>query len=189
MAVGHYQFEAIHPFADGNGRTGRVLNVLFLIERDLLTLPILYLSRYIVQHKAEYYRLLLDVSRVQRWEEWVFFLLAGVENVSRWTCAKIAAARELMNHTSAFVKRGLPRIHSHELIQVIFEQPYCRIGSLVDRGIAHRQTASVYLKELVRLGVLEEQTAGKEKVFVHPKLLRLMTQDENGFSRYEEKHE
>lgn len=184
MAISHYQFEAIHPFFDGNGRTGRIINVLYLIEQQLLTLPILYLSRYIVQHKQDYYRLLTQVTRKQDWQAWIVFMLQGVQEVSTWTCAKIAAIRRLLEHTSEFVRTRLPRIYSHELIQLIFEQPYCRISDLVERDLAKRQTASVYLKQLCEAGVLNEITAGKEKLFVHPKLIALITQDNNQFSSY-----
>lgn len=175
MAVSHYQFEAIHPFHDGNGRTGRIMNVLYLIEQGLLTLPTLYLSRYIVQHKADYYRLLNQVTSDQAWEPWLVFMLKGVEQTSRWTTDKIVAITQLMESTTTHVKTELPKIYSHELIQLIFEQPYCRISNLVERGIAKRQTASVYLKQLVEVGVLEEVSSGKEKVFVHPKLMMLMS--------------
>ncbi|MBO2690491.1 Fic family protein [Shewanella algae] len=184
MAIAHYQFEAIHPFYDGNGRTGRILNVLFLIEQQLLTLPILYLSRYIVQHKADYYRLLNQVTREGDWQAWLLFMLKGVEQMANWTCGKIAAVRELMELTSEHVRTALPKIYSHELVQVIFEQPYCRISNLVERDIAKRQTASVYLKQLADIGVLEELTVGKEKLFVHPKLMQLMTRDSNQITPY-----
>ncbi|KFZ30653.1 addiction module protein [Pseudidiomarina salinarum] len=176
MAVSHYQFEAIHPFHDGNGRTGRILNVLYLIEQDLLTLPILYLSRYIVQNKQDYYRLLNQVTREQNWEEWLLFMLKGVEQTAIWTVEKIAAIKELMESTTDYIRTELPKIYSYELVQLIFEQPYCRISNLVERGIAKRQTASTYLKDLVDIGVLEEVPSGKEKLFVHPKLMQLMTQ-------------
>ena len=179
MAISHYQFEAIHPFTDGNGRTGRILNVLYLIEKDLLTLPMLYLSRYIVQTKADYHRLLLAVTREEAWEAWLIYMLTGVEQVSRWTCEKIAAIRALMAQTSDRVRERLPRIHSHELIQALFEQPYCRIGTLVERDIAKRQTASAYLKQLVEIGVLREERVGREKLFVQPRLMELMSQDSN----------
>jgi Fic family protein len=184
MAISHYQFEAIHPFYDGNGRTGRILNVLYLIERGLLTLPILYLSRYIVQNKAEYYRLLNQVTQKGQWQAWIIFVLTGVEQVSRWTCAKVAAIRALMVATSDHVRAKLPKIYSHELMQLLFEQPYCRISMLIERGIAKRQTASVYLKQLVEIGVLEEEAAGKEKLFVHTRLLRLMSQETHEFAPY-----
>ena len=94
MAVAHYQFEAIHPFTDGNGRTGRVLNSLFFVSEGLLTLPILYLSRYIIQHNADYYRLLREVTRTDAWEEWVIFMLQGVQETASWTVAKIAASSD-----------------------------------------------------------------------------------------------
>lgn len=184
MAVSHYQFEAIHPFHDGNGRTGRIINILYLLEQGLLTLPILYLSRYIVQHKADYYRLLTSVTSDENWEEWVIFILNGVTEMARWTTQKIAAIRSLIENTSNYIQVTLPKIYSHELVQTIFEQPYCRINNLVERDIAKRQTASVYLKQLAEIGVLEEIQQGKEKLFYHPKLMRLMSQDDNGFQPY-----
>ena len=184
MAVGHYQFEAIHPFTDGNGRTGRVLNSLFLIEEGLLTLPILYLSRYIINHKADYYRLLLQVTREQDWESWLLYILKGVEQTASWTTGKIAAIRALSEQTAAHVRARLPKVYSHELVSLLFEMPYCRIGSLTERGIAKRQTASVYLKQLVDIGVLKEQEAGKEKLFIHPKLMQLLTRDDNKVTAY-----
>lgn len=184
MAIAHYQFEAIHPFTDGNGRTGRVLNILFLIEQELLSLPILYLSRYIVQNKQDYYHLLLEVTRNQNWQDWIIFVLKTVETSASWTTRKIEAVRKLIEQTTEYVRDQLPQIYSHELIQVIFEQPYCRIQDLVQQDIAKRQTASVYLKQLSDIGVLYEMQAGKEKLFVHPKLIQLLTQDNNEFIPY-----
>ncbi|MCP3673329.1 MAG: Fic family protein [Gammaproteobacteria bacterium] len=184
MAVAHYQFEAIHPFLDGNGRTGRVLNILFLINEGLLSLPILYLSRYIVQNKQDYYQLLTSVTRDENWEAWVLYMLKAVESTADWTTKKIGAVRTLINHTTDFVRDKLPKIYSHELVQVIFEQPYCRIGNLVKRDIAKRQTASVYLKQLCDIGVLDEIQVGKEKLFVHSKLINLMTRDINEYKNY-----
>ena len=184
MAISHYQFEAIHPFHDGNGRTGRILNVLYLIEQGLLTLPILYLSRYIVRNKQDYYRLLNQVTQSGNWETWLLFMLRGVEETAIWTCNKIAAIRVLMEKTTSYIREELPKIYSHELVQLIFEQPYCRIHNLVERGIAKRQTASVYLKQLVDIGVLKEVATGKGKLFVHPRLMQLMTQDSNDIEFY-----
>jgi Fic family protein len=184
MAVGHYQFEAIHPFTDGNGRTGRVLNSLFLIQEGLLTLPILYLSRYIIQNKADYYRLLLQVTREQDWEPWVLYIIKGVEQTASWTTAKIAAIRTLSDHTTEYVRASLPKVYSHELVSLLFQLPYCRISSLTGAGIAKRQTASLYLKQLVAVGVLTELDAGKEKLFIHPKLMALLTRDSNEFVPY-----
>lgn len=185
MAVAHYQFEAIHPFIDGNGRTGRVINILFLIQQDLLHLPILYLSRHIIQKKSDYYRLLLGVTKDQDWESWIIFMLKAVENTSYWTTKKIGAIRDLAEHTSLHVRHTLPKIYSRELVDVIFEQPYCRISDVVNKGIAKRQAASRYLKELTEQGVLQEITAGKEKIFIHPKLMQLLSRDSHEFAKYD----
>jgi Fic family protein len=184
MAAAHYQFEAIHPFIDGNGRTGRVLNSLFLIQEDLLTLPILYLSRFIITRKFEYYSLLLKVTRHGDWEPWLVFMLEGVEETATWTTGKIAALRRLSDQTAEYVRGKLPKIYSRELVDMIFEQPYCRISNLTEAEIAKRQTASKYLKELSAIGVLDEHTAGREKLFVHPKLMRLLVSETNEFSPY-----
>ncbi|PCI51794.1 MAG: addiction module protein [Moraxellaceae bacterium] len=184
MVVSHYQFEAIHPFIDGNGRTGRILNMLYLIEQELLTLPILYLSRYILHNRSDYYRLLTQVTSHGAWQEWILYMLKAVECTAQWTTQKIAAVRELIEHSGEYIQQALPKIYSHELVQVIFEQPYCRITNLVEKGIAKRQTASVYLKKLAEIGVLNEFQAGKEKLFVHPKLIQLMTLDNNDITHY-----
>ena len=184
MAVQHYQFEAIHPFTDGNGRTGRILNILFLVQQGLLDTPILYLSRYIIQNKGEYYRLLSAVTREQVWGDWIMFMLAGVEETCSWTTDKIKAIRELMQHTSQYVQRSLPKIYSWELVEALFKQPYCRINNLVDADIAKRQTASVYLKQLCEIGVLKEYRSGRETLFVHPKYIELLTGEENVWVYY-----
>ncbi|MBK0032600.1 Fic family protein [Erwinia sp. S43] len=184
MAVGHYQFEAIHPFTDGNGRTGRVLNILYLIQEDLLNLPILYLSRHVIAHKADYYRLLLGVTRDEAWEPWLIFMLQAVAETSKWTTGKIAAIRRLAEHTTEYVRTRLPKVYTRELVDVIFEQPYCRIGNLVDKGIAQRQAASRYLHDLADLGVLHEMPLGKEKLFIHPRLMQLLNRDSNHFQPY-----
>jgi len=185
MAVAHYQFEAIHPFTDGNGRTGRVINLLQLIEHGLLDLPVLYLSRYIIRRKADYYRLLLAVTREARWEDWVAFMLAAVADTARWTTAKIAAIRRLEDAARDYVRAQRPKLYSRELIEVIFNQPYCRIQNVIDAEIAQRQTAAKHLKELAAIGVLREHRVGKEKVFVHPAFLRLLTSDANELPAYE----
>jgi Fic family protein len=152
----------------------------------LLTLPILYLSRYILQNRADYYRLLTQVTSDGAWEEWILYMLKGVEQTANWTTKKIAAVRQLMEYSGDYIKQALPKIYSHELVQVIFEQPYCRIANLVDRDIAKRQTASVYLKKLAEIGVLNEIQIGKEKLFIHPKLIQLMTLDNNEITHYDQ---
>ena len=179
MAVQHYQFEAIHPFADGNGRTGRIINILFLVEQGLLDSPILYLSRYIIGNKAAYYRLIKNVTAENDWTAWILYMLDGVEETCTWTTDKIKAIRELMEHTAEFIQTKLPKIYTWELCELLFRQPYCRINNLVDAGIAKRQTASVYLKQLCELGILREIKSGRENLFVHPKYIELLTGEEN----------
>lgn len=175
MAVAHYQFEAIHPFTDGNGRTGRVLNLLMLVEQDLLDRPVLYLSRYIIERKAAYYRLLLGVTRDGAWAEWIAYMLDAVADTARWTGAKIEAIRQLHEHACDWVRTHRPKIYSRELVDVLFSQPYCRIQNVVEAGVARRETAARYLRELVDIGLLQEQRVGKEKLFLHPAYLRLLS--------------
>lgn len=184
LAVTHYQFEAIHPFTDGNGRTGRILNSLFLIQEGLLTLPILYLSRYLIREKKKYYRLLLEVTTKNNWEEWILFILSGVEETSKWTKEKIEAMKVLMGHTIDYVKKSAPKIYSYELVSLIFELPYCRIQNITEKNIAGRQAASRYLKELVKIGVLKEVPIGREKLFIHPKLMNLLSDNSNSYAPY-----
>jgi Fic family protein len=184
MAVAHYQFEAIHPFLDGNGRTGRVLNLLLLVEQGLLTQPVLYLSRYILRHRADYYRNLLAVTRDGAWEAWISFMLAAVTNTAQWTTAKIQAIQQLQAQATVFVKTRAPKIYTRELVDMIFVQPYCRIQNLVEADIAKRQTASVYLKQLADLGMLREIKVGREKLFIHPNFVRLLTSDDHPLLAY-----
>lgn len=174
MAIGHYQFEAIHPFVDGNGRTGRVLNLLYLVEQGLLDIPVLYLSKAIIEAKQDYYRLLLNVSRDTAWEPWILFMLGAVRSTAQWTTSRIKAIRALIDDTAERMKRDAPGIYSRELTELIFVQPYCRIANVVDAGIAQRQTASVYLKQLVDIGLLHEVKSGREKLFINPGLLRTL---------------
>jgi Fic family protein len=183
MTVGHYQFEAIHPFTDGNGRTGRILNLLFLVEQGLLDLPVLYLSRAIIRKKADYYRLLLAVTTEERWEDWIVYMLKAVDETARWTTDKIHAIRKLMHDTAELVREKAPAIYSRELVELIFVQPYCRIGNVVETGVAKRQTASVYLKTLCDAGVLREVKAGREKLFINPRLMTLLSAENRSAQR------
>jgi Fic family protein len=184
MAVAHYQFEAIHPFTDGNGRTGRVVNLLFLVEQGLLSVPVLYLSRYILEHRADYYRLLRGVTERGEWEAWLLYMLAAIAETAIWTRAKIAAMRALLEHTTEYVREAQPAIYTRELIEVVFAQPYCRIQNLVAADIVKRQAASEYLKKLSSIGVLQEEQSGRDKLFVQSKLLRLLAQESNEFAPY-----
>lgn len=161
-----------------------MLNILFLVEQGLLPLPILYLSRYIIANREDYHDLLLQVTRMHAWEPWLIYMLRGVEETAVWTTKKIAAIRRLARETVLFVRSRLPKIYSREVVDVIFEQPYCRIGNIVEADIVGRQAASRYLKALTSVGVLREQTFGREKLFIHPRLLSLLTDDKHEFDPY-----
>lgn len=182
MAVLHYQFEAIHPFPDGNGRTGRILNILGLIQDGVLDLPTLYLSRHILKTRGAYYSLLSRVTSHREWEAWILYMLTAVEETSIWTTAKIKAIRALMDDTTAYVRANskLP----HAVIEQIFMQTYNRIGNLVARGIAGREASAKYLRELEKLGVLEAQKEGREVIFLHRKYLDVLNNDDHQFKPY-----
>ena len=184
MAILHYQFEAIHPFPDGNGRTGRILNILALVQAGLIDLPTLYLSRHIVRNKPDYYRLLQRVTSHQDWEPWIVYMLTAVEVTASWTNLKIRAIRRMMDSADLHLRDEAPKIYSRELIELIFTMPYCRIGNVVERGIAKRQSASVYLKMLVEIGMLREEKVGRDKLFLHRKYLDLLASDEHDFGPY-----
>lgn len=177
MAVAHYQFEAIHPFTDGNGRTGRVINLLYMVEQGLMDSPVLYLSRHILRNRAEYYRGLQAVTQQGAWEPWLLYMLHGVTETARWTVDKIHAVRELLAVTTERLRKEAPQIYSRELAELVFERPYCRIAHVVDAGLAKRQTASVYLKQLAEIGILREHKLGREKIFLNPAFIALLKQD------------
>lgn len=177
MAIIHYQFESIHPFYDGNGRTGRIINILFLVLKELLDSPILYLSSYIIKNKSDYYRLLQSVRAEDKWEEWILYILKAVELTSVNTLKIIEGIILLMNETIETCKTNLPKtVYSKELIELIFNQPYTKISHLVEAKIAERRTASKYLKVLEEIGILESFKLQKEMIFVNKKLYKLLKQ-------------
>jgi Fic family protein len=176
LALVHYQFEAIHPFTDGNGRTGRIFNILFLILHGLLDLPVLYLSKSIIERKNDYYRLLRQVTEKGSWEPWVLFMLRAVEDTAVFTRERILAIRALMMETMDRARRELPsRVYSMDLIEILFRQPYTKGQFLVDAGIAKRQTAAEYLKELERIGILQAHKIGKETIYLNMALYELLS--------------
>lgn len=175
MAIGHYQFEAIHPFTDGNGRTGRILNLLYLLHARLLDIPVLYLSRFIIQHKADYYRLLRGVTEKGDWQAWLLYMLRGVEETALWTTNRIHAIHRLHEETVERCRTKTPKIYSRELIDLIFRRPYCKIAFVVEADIARRKTASFYLQELESLGVLIGERIGRETVYRNPALLKVLS--------------
>lgn len=174
LAVIHYQFEAIHPFTDGNGRTGRILNILFLVEQGLLDIPILYLSRYIIENKKAYYSGLRGITENGDWENWILYMLNAIEQTARKTREKILAIRDLMNADIEKVKAELPKIYTKDLLEQLYQQPYCKIRFLEEAGIAQRQTASHYLKELARIGVLKPFKSGREIYYINEKFIKLL---------------
>jgi len=176
LAVIHYQFEAIHPFSDGNGRTGRILCILYLIQQSLLELPVLYLSQYIINRKSDYYRLLREVTEKSQWEPWVLFMLEAVENTAVQTKQKIIAIRDLMEQTRVHAKEKLPgRVYSKELLELLFKQPYTKVQFLVDEGIAKRQAAADYLRECEKIGILKIRKLGKERLYLNSELYKLLS--------------
>jgi Fic family protein len=184
MAVSHYQFEAIHPFTDGNGRTSRVINLLMLVEQSLLDLPVLYLSRYVIRNKSAYYDALLAVTTRGAWQEWILYMLHATEDTAKWTLAKIEALRKLIEQTAEFARKAAPKQYSRELVDLVFVQPYCRIDNVVEAGIAKRQTASTYLHKLESIGVLEQKQIGLNKLFLNARFLKLLTQESNDYKRF-----
>jgi Fic family protein len=175
LAVIHYQFEAIHPFSDGNGRVGRIINSLFLVARQLLDQPILYLSKHIIDTKIDYYELLRAVTAKGEWEQWVLYMLDAIQATAMETRKKVVAIRQLMDQTLEGSKKKLPaKVYSKELIEVLFRQPYTKVQHLVDAGIAERKTAAVYLREIEKTGILRSFRSGREVLFLNVKLFRLL---------------
>jgi Fic family protein len=174
MAVIHHQFESIHPFYDGNGRTGRVINILYLVQQGLLDTPVLYLSRYINQYKADYYRLLQAVRETDKWEEWLLFMLTGVEETAKQTTCLILEMKDLMQNYKHLVRGKLPKIYSQDLINNLFRHPYTKIEFMMIELQITRQTASRYLDELVALGLLSKHKLGKENFYLNDALFDLL---------------
>ncbi len=169
MAVQHYQFESIHPFYDGNGRTGKIINILYIILNELLETPILYLSDYII-NKPDYYRLLQEVRTKNKWEDWILYILKGVEETSHETIAQI----KTIQNTQEKIKKEAPKANDKELIEILFEHPYCKTEILTTRLKVSRITASKYLKQLEGIGILKSKQVWKETLYVITKLFELL---------------
>ena len=177
LAVLHFQFESIHPYYDGNGRTGRILNILFLILNDFLDIPILYLSSYIIDHKPDYYRLLNQVNRTGEWEEWILYILKAVEETSNNTVQKINSIKKLLGDTIEMVKEKAPKVYRKELIELLFEQPYSKIDYVIEKIGVERKAASRYLKELESIGVLKSIKMGRQVIYVNEDLIEILRRD------------
>lgn len=174
MALIHYQFEAIHPFADGNGRTGRILNIIYLVQEGLISLPVLYLSRYIIEHKADYYMKLREVTEKEAWHEWILYMIKAIEATSILTLSKIESITEAISLTGKEIEKKLPKIYSKDLVELLFQRPYCKRQFIEDAGIAKLKTAGAYLVELEKIGLLKSIQVGKEKLYLNHKLLSIL---------------
>ncbi|MBU1053098.1 MAG: Fic family protein [Proteobacteria bacterium] len=172
-AIIHYQFESIHPFYDGNGRTGRIINVLYLVMKGLLSEPLLYLSRYIIQHKADYYRLLRKVTTENSWEEWICFMLTAVEKTA---CFTLGLSKEIvtpMENVRKSIQNKLPKVYSHELVEILFTNVYTRIDHLVGKNIASRNVAGRYLNQLESINILKKEKVGRDVFYINTALYDL----------------
>lgn len=175
MAVIHYQFESIHPFYDGNGRTGRIINILYLITQNLQNLPVLYLSRYIIKNKSDYYRLLQEIRLKENWEEWLLYIIKGIENTSRETIGLIIQIRELMMEYKNLLRNNY-KFYSQELLNNLFKHPYTKIEFIVnDLGVS-RITAAIYLNKLAEDGLLRKEKIGTGNYYVNEKLFKLLSE-------------
>ncbi|MDQ7046090.1 MAG: Fic family protein [Sulfurovum sp.] len=173
MAIIHYQFESIHPFYDGNGRTGRIINILYLVLEGLLDMPILYLSRYIIKNKSDYYTLLNNVSFHNGLNAWIMFMLKGIEVISKETIAVIRTIEVLMQETKAIILEKKPKIYSKDLLEALFYHPYTKRVFIEEQLNVSRPTATHYLKELASMEILRSQKIGKEVFYIHDKLFNL----------------
>ena len=173
MALLHFQFESIHPFYDGNGRTGRILNILYLVQQELLDLPILYLSRFIIQRKGDYYRLLQEVRMNGKWEEWILYMLEGIEQISKETIWVIGSMRELMQDYKHRIRKQLPKIYSQDLLNNLFNHPYTKIEFVMEELDVTRITATRYLNLLVDFGFLKKQKKGVSNFYINEPLYQL----------------
>ena len=174
MAIIHYQFESIHPFYDGNGRTGRIINVLYLVLKDLLNLPVLYLSRYIIMNKGNYYKLLQEVRETGNWENWLLFMLDSIETMSKETTGLIEQIRDLIYEYKHLI-RGNYKFYSQDLLNNLFKHPYTKIEFIErDLGVS-RITAAKYLNELVKDGLLRREKLGTGNYYINEKLMNLLT--------------
>ncbi len=173
MAIVHHRFETIHPFYDGNGRTGRIINILYLVKEDLLTLPILYLSRYIIQYKADYYKLLQQVRKDGNWEPWILYMLKGVEETAKQTLYIIEGIKKLMQEYKNRIRTELPKIYSQDLLNNLFKHPYTKIEFLERDLTVKRKTAAKYLNQLTASKLLQKVKIGTTNFYINQPLYNL----------------
>lgn len=174
LAIIHYQFEAIHPFFDGNGRTGRIILLLYLKLTGLLDIPALYLSNYIITHKNEYYKNLRNVTEHGKWEAWILYILDMTEQTAVRGRKQILSIEKVMKDMGAQIQKKLPKIYSKELLEVLFRLPYTKRASLVDAGLGNAKTVGSYLVQLEKAGFLKSEQLGKEKLYLNHKLMDVL---------------
>lgn len=174
MAIIHYQFEAIHPFADGNGRTGRILLLLYLKIKKLLDIPAIYLSEYIIDNKSNYYKYLREVTEKAKWENYILYMLDMIEVTSMKVIVKLETIVQLMNDIEAKIKAEKPKIFNKELLEIIFKLPYTKRNNLIDAKLGTLKTVGNYLIELEKIGVLKSKKVGKEKLYVNHQLMKIL---------------
>jgi len=177
MALIHHQFESIHPFSDGNGRIGRILNVLYLCKVELLEIPILYISRYITRNKGEYYRLLQHTRDTLEWEPWLLYMINAVSETAKETTELVFGIKELMSEYKNRIKRDHPKLYSHELVNNLFRHPYTRIEYVIEEVGVGRQTAGRYLEQLTQSGLLEKVKVAQSNYYINAPLVRLLSQN------------
>lgn len=176
MALTHYQFEAIHPFFEGNGRTGRILNLLILTETGLLQLPILYLSGHIVRHKDTYYERLNAVTQNSEWEPWILFMLSGIESTAQWTLDLVERTDQMRADIEHQIRERNSKLPAASLARMLFSQPYLRIDNVVEAGLAKRQTAAHWLTDLAESGLIIKERVGRNVIFINNRLLQALFQ-------------
>ena len=175
MAILHLLFESVHPFIEGNGRSGRIINILYLVLKDLLDMPILYLSGYIVAHKSEYYRLLQHTRETHEWEDWIIYMLTAIEHASKKSTILVREIKNLMQHYKHKMRDESPNIYSQELLNHLFSYPYTKISHLGSDLNITRITATKYLDKLANMGLLEKEKLGKTYYYVNIELLTAIT--------------
>lgn len=174
MAIIHHQFESIHPFYDGNGRTGRIINILYLVTKDLLNLPVLYLSRFIIHHKADYYANLQAVRDTGNWESWLLFMLDGIIDTAQNTISLITEMKTLMANVKHGIREQLPKLYSQDLLNNLFNHPYTKIDYIVEDLGVTRITATKYLEQLVEHGFLVKQKVGRANYYINQPLCQVL---------------
>jgi Fic family protein len=179
MAIIHHQFESIHPFYDGNGRTGRIINILYLVAQGLLDLPILYLSRYLIQTKTEYYRQLQAVRDTGDWEPWILYMLEGVIQTAQATIGMVKQIKGLMQNYKQNIRTKLPKIYSQELLNNLFNHPYTKIEFVMQDLNVTRLTATKYLEQLVETGLLKKEKISRSNYYINEPLFKVFIDRDN----------